>query len=680
MATAYKYVKREPTDNINWAEVGADFSNMLQEEMAVRQQKKDAIDQATREYQKVLNNVPQGENTDLNGMALGFADDLQKQMLMQETLLKSGQLDPRQYTIMRQNLADGTDQGFGLLQDYNDEYSKKMAMLDPNLPVSEQLSAIDLEIMGNVEGFANFNDAKLIINPQTGLVSMAKMIKDPDNPDGALIPDPDPNNLVSVQNLKNRIKTNITKYDVVGNAQKWTETLGKEVMSVVETMGTTLSAGTIRKVEDITSRGLVRPGMTPEEKQALADDIGITVKQLESYNSFRQAQNNWADCQINDENFSGASILMDFANFTPDGKEYKTTFNPKDVYVNGKDGTRIKGAENIILLETVNGKTQTVLSDEQREVAKTVLKSQVGVQVDYESTVDSEFMKKEARPKNPSEIERGDLEKKQNNVFSNVAKLYYGDNDEVMEAINFLRSTNPDITDIDRAGEDVIIRYSDGNQETITFGDQGQQQWVEGATNFFLSEDDKISDINQVSKRVRLDPDRQLNTTSVGYGGQEFEEKEDLLPAYQRKLEESAPAASSILKPDDENNSDTRLQTYVTSLPGLSQFTVAQTGGGVTDELVIKNAEGEEITSINLDLSTYGTQAKFNDAMEAFMKSLHNLSADQLSMEDMALQVQGSRQTTRRTRGTLRGGNNNNNNNNNSNNNDRSRYNNSSGG
>ena len=66
--------------------------------------------------------------------------------------------------------------------------------------------------------------------------------------------------------------------------------------------------------------------------------------------------------------------------------------------------------------------------------------------------------------------------------------------------------------------------------------------------------------------------------------------------------------------------------------------------------------------------------------MEAFMKSLHNLSADQLSMEDMALQVQGSRQTSRRTRGTLRGGNNNNNNNNNSNNNDRSRYNNSSGG
>jgi len=95
MATAYKYVERQAEDNINWAEVGSNFNNMLKEEMRVREEKKAAIDEASREYQRVLNNVPQGENQDLNGFAIGFADDLQKQMLMQETLLKSGQLTPR---------------------------------------------------------------------------------------------------------------------------------------------------------------------------------------------------------------------------------------------------------------------------------------------------------------------------------------------------------------------------------------------------------------------------------------------------------------------------------------------------------------------------------------------------------------------------------------------------------
>ena len=104
MATAYKYVERKAEDNINWAEVGSNLTNTLKEENRVREEKKGAIDAATREMQKVLNNIPQGENTQLNEFALNAGADLQEVMLMQETLLKSGQLDPRQYTITRQNL------------------------------------------------------------------------------------------------------------------------------------------------------------------------------------------------------------------------------------------------------------------------------------------------------------------------------------------------------------------------------------------------------------------------------------------------------------------------------------------------------------------------------------------------------------------------------------------------
>ena len=78
MATAYKYVEREAENQINWAEVGSNFSNMLNEEARVREEKKAAIDDATREYQKVVANVPVGENYELNKAALAFADDLQQ--------------------------------------------------------------------------------------------------------------------------------------------------------------------------------------------------------------------------------------------------------------------------------------------------------------------------------------------------------------------------------------------------------------------------------------------------------------------------------------------------------------------------------------------------------------------------------------------------------------------------
>jgi hypothetical protein len=463
MATAIGYVERKAEDNINWAEVGKNFSNMLNEEMRVREEKKAAIDQSTRDYQKVLTNVPQGENTDLNGFALGFADDLQKQMLMQETLLKSGQLDPRQYNIMRQNLVDGTDQGFGLLQDYNDEYSKKM-----ELNQAGELSAVDLEIMANVEGFANFNEGKLIINPQTGIVSMAKMIKDPNNPDGALIPDPDPNNLVSVQNLKNRIKTTITKFDVEGAASAWTATLGEEVLQTVESMGTTYTAGTIKKITDITSREGGIKDMSPQEVATLAAELGVQPNELKAYSLYQEAQNNWADGQVSDEDFSGASILMDFASFTPDGKQYKTTFNPADVYKNGKDGDRIPGTENIILLKTENGRTKTDLSEEQRNVAKRVLKSQTGVQVDKKVEVQTEFMKKEPRAKTKTELDKKDSDDALDAKVSKIGDLWGGNNASVKGATDYFRDQNESITDVTRDSEGVTVTYinDDGVEES----------------------------------------------------------------------------------------------------------------------------------------------------------------------------------------------------------------------
>ena len=70
MATSYKYIAREAEDQINWAEVGANLTNTLKEENRVREEKKGAIDAASREYSNILNNVEQGQNTELNKFAL----------------------------------------------------------------------------------------------------------------------------------------------------------------------------------------------------------------------------------------------------------------------------------------------------------------------------------------------------------------------------------------------------------------------------------------------------------------------------------------------------------------------------------------------------------------------------------------------------------------------------------
>lgn len=637
MATAYKYVERQAEDNINWAEVGSNFNNMLKEEMRVREEKKAAIDEASREYQRVLNNVPQGENQDLNGFAIQFSDDLQKQMLMQETLLKSGQLSPKKYTMMRQNLTDGTDQGFSLLQDYNDEYTKKMDMLSSELPYGEQLSEIDLQIMANVEGFSNFNNAKLVINPETGLVSMGKMI---DDGKGGKMLDPNRNNLVSVQNLKNRIKTSITKYDVVGNAKEWTNSLGQDIRATVESMGTTYTAGTLRTIEDIRQREGGFSGMDDKKLAALAAEMGVKPSDLKALSLWEESSKTWAQGQLQNGSFNGASILMDFNKATPDGEQYTTTFDEAETLdANGKR------KQNVILLKSENGRTVTDMTDEQNAVAARTLAAQAEMQIDYKEKVDTERMKFEARPKTPTEDKNTKKAAEDQSVVGNFAKLYYGNDTEVKEAEDFLRGLNPDIVSFDRDGTSVVVEYKDGTTEEMSFTDDAgvlvdQASFIKGNVNKILSGDNKIVDVDATLKKSKYDKDREFNKTSVGFSaGTGADTQEPIDVAFRREIEGIKPPDNMIVG-DNEDKSLPRVQQWMASLPGISGNFTAVTSTDNSDFIEIVDKDGKTVTSIQFDEGSVSAKK-----VEKFVDSIYELSMNNTDTKDKALKVQGKRKT-----------------------------------
>ena len=114
--TYYDYQRRDPESRINWAEVGKNFTDMLQEEQQVRQDKKAAIDEATRAFQKTLNDTPQGLNKTKNELFLDYANEAQQVLLMQERALKQGYLKPSDYIVQRQNVVDGTDEAFEVIE------------------------------------------------------------------------------------------------------------------------------------------------------------------------------------------------------------------------------------------------------------------------------------------------------------------------------------------------------------------------------------------------------------------------------------------------------------------------------------------------------------------------------------------------------------------------------------
>ena len=70
MATYYKYAERSAESQINWAEIGKNMTDMLQSEVTIREEKKAAIDAASREFGEKLANPPQGEHKSANQWAL----------------------------------------------------------------------------------------------------------------------------------------------------------------------------------------------------------------------------------------------------------------------------------------------------------------------------------------------------------------------------------------------------------------------------------------------------------------------------------------------------------------------------------------------------------------------------------------------------------------------------------
>jgi hypothetical protein len=475
---------------------------MLQEENRVREEKKDALDEQARAYQNSLNSIPTGQNTQLNDAALNFAADLQEQALMLNKNLKAGLLSPRDYTRYMQNLMDGTNQAFGLFDDYNQEYSRKMKMVEDGT-----LSQVDLEIMANTESFANFQNHRLVINPDDSKVASARMIE---GPGGTLVPE-------------DRIRQTVNKFDVVGSAEQWASTLGSEEYEIVKSMGTSLEAGVFKEINDITQRGGGLKGKSPEELAEIAKKLGVKPEELKATSLFLEAQDNWAKSQVSSavNSMAGASTLIDFMGGTKDGKQYTTTFDPKGVF--NEDGSR---NESVILLENKNGRVISDLTDIQQANAERALKGASLVQIDKSEALRANFMKKEKQiiRATPYDIERGERRRKETEEANIFAQFYYGTAAQKQEAADYFGGLNKKIKQIIPMEDEIKVILDDGSDFSIKTKTGNtrlsQEQFVIGGLNRILGEDKTISDVNRIVRQSGLSKDATYSSvTAEGYTG-----------------------------------------------------------------------------------------------------------------------------------------------------------------
>ena len=469
MSTYFKYAERDATTNVNWAEISSNMVDTLNEAVKIREDKKAAIDKATNELSSTLADAPQGEHAGLNEFALTYANNAQEMRLMQDKLLKSGQLSLKDYNIGRANLTQGTTQLFDLSKKYQEEYQTKMDRF-------ELLESAQQEqwMMAELEGFANFSNHSAIINPTNGQVSVGKFIqgakKDkqgydiPDTTDGVYRLDTNPSSYTTVQQLNFAVSDQVNRYKM--------DAFDTAIDQWANSYKTALSSTS-------------------------------TIDDVRQNPAFKQAKNDLIEGQLVDPRQVG-SILTDYVGMAANGKSYTFTRNPEEA------------GKNVILLEEDprqpgSGRLVPKLDKEQTKAAYDYLDTQVEIRFGRTET------KKEPSASLRSTIE-GDAENV--NLANNIGQLYYGTDSEIDAAVGFLQGLDEDILAIERDEKGVYVTYTNGDTKEFGFYSDddntkliAQDDWITGIVST-LSD---IKDVKKVLGSSDYKKKKKFNTKGKGY-------------------------------------------------------------------------------------------------------------------------------------------------------------------
>ena len=420
MPTYYKYAERTADSYVNWAKIGSDISTMLTEEVKRRDDLKTQLEESNRKAINELNNSPQGTFQSGNNFIAAYADDAKKAQLMDYNLLKSGKLDPKQYTRNTQNRSDGTKVLFDLQKQYQSVYEERMKGVQ-----SGDLQALNISNLASVEGFADFSSSKAIINPLDGSVSVARMKPNPKTGIMEISGD-----VIDVNILRGKIGTEIKAYKVYDALETAKKRLGTEI-NTIQNMATLSKTGSVTKL--------------------------IGVKALKGYEKFKPVVDEFEKAM----NGMVESMLVDPYHVTSVLTQNVGGYNAES-YTYNKDEAA-KDPSKILL--TINKSSGLPTLDEsgpnykkQKEEAKDWIKTQFMSMLDRGVTVDttSQLHRNDA----PQYIyEAGKSIKEAGNMTSLLGSLWGGSDSQIASAVSAFRDAFPEVSSVVRrkSGVDVTI-------------------------------------------------------------------------------------------------------------------------------------------------------------------------------------------------------------------------------
>tara|TARA_R110000868_G_scaffold232285_1_gene485772 strand:- start:341 stop:2251 length:1911 start_codon:yes stop_codon:yes gene_type:complete len=442
MPTYYKYVERNAESQVNWAEVGKDITTMLDDETKIREEKKAAIQKAFQDDMEELANAPQGKWQDGNDTVNNFAHDMMEQQLIDNKLLKSGKMKPRDYTLRRENYKSQTNVLFDLQKTLQSERENTIDLYQKG-----KIQALNISNQADVEAYKNFKDRKAIINPLSANISMG--LYEDQVVDGK-----------TVRVLKNSTPVNVLMGQIVQKVptlqieeimNKWVPTVGKQKDYIYQ-IATNSKAGSIVEL-----MGVGALDNLEKEHPELKGKLGDYKKVIDDFNlSLTQQVKAWLPSP-----YQVASILTENL-----GGKYNA-----DSYVWDEN---IAKADKTKILKKVDPLTGMVTLDEnaphykeQKQEAEDWIRTSLLNKFDQERGIKVTSTTPYAPQQREFEFKAAQDKKKDISITSDIGALWGGSDKQIQQALTAFRDMNADIQDISRDADGVTVKIKDPNTNKI---------------------------------------------------------------------------------------------------------------------------------------------------------------------------------------------------------------------
>lgn len=431
MATYYKYAERSADSQVNWAEVGKGISDMLADEVKIREEKKAAIDKSTREFQQTLQNAPQGQFQDANKFTNDYAHSMMEQQMIDTKLLKSGKMKLQDYTLRRQNYIDGTNTLFDLQKLYQENYRQKMEGVQTG-----EFQPLTGANMASVEGFGDFSKSKAVIDPATGVVNVGILEPDPNNQGVMRLT----NDVVPVNVIRGKILTNIPAFKVEEAMNSTVKTLGNRI-KVLQEIATQTKAGSITKL----TGGAIDSAKYPQFK----DDV----------DKFNKAVDETVKSYFADPYHLSSVLTMQL-------DKYDGTSFTYDKELAKKDPSK--------LLLKINPSTGLGILDEsgahykaQEKEAQDWVKSQLLAKMDNKVEVDLGGFAPQPRQPSQYEYERADAKKTASVLGENISNLMTGNPAQTQAALDYFQAI-PNVEKVEKNKDIITVTTRGKDGESVT--------------------------------------------------------------------------------------------------------------------------------------------------------------------------------------------------------------------